>query len=315
MRWLKHLTAAQKDPRMTEILEEFGAEAYGVYWLLCEEIASTMEKHSLVTELVHSELRWAQMVYCSPRKFRAICRRFAGIGLIEVTSQSDPRPIPGQLPNNRLTIGIPKLLKYRDEYSKKSGHLSGHAPDSRERERTQKEANASFTETEREKERPPYPPEGGNPLAHASLPRHEELPPPAPPPAAQVLTMPAIAEATQMTARWIWERHPHHRRLTLEIVENSLRQQCRSMPAEGKLALMRDINERHQRWCACEEWAVENVVPNLDTWLAKHSQNEPPPLKRKEIRREVGAFDQHIERLAEKQRLAAENQRQQGRSA
>jgi transcription elongation factor Elf1 len=116
MRWFKHLSMAHSDHAVSAVLEELGAEAYGVWWLIIEDIAAAMESKSTQTFAIHSDVKWSQICYCSARKFRSIANRLQEKGLIVCTST-----------DNRLQIDVPKLLKFRDEYSKKSGH----SPDSR----------------------------------------------------------------------------------------------------------------------------------------------------------------------------------------
>jgi|SRR5579863_9806980 len=116
MRWIKHLTRAHADPEIDGILEEFGAEGYGVYWLLVEEIAEKMEGKNPCTRVVHSDVKWASIVRTSVRKWRSIAKKMNDRLLIVVRST-----------DNRIEIDIPKILKYKDEYARKSGV----APDSR----------------------------------------------------------------------------------------------------------------------------------------------------------------------------------------
>lgn len=116
MRWFKHLSMAHSDHAVSAILEELGAEAYGVWWLIIEDIAASMESKSTQTFAIHSDVKWSQICYCSARKFRSIAIRLQEKGLIVCIST-----------DNRLQIDVPKLLKFRDEYSKKSGQ----SPDSR----------------------------------------------------------------------------------------------------------------------------------------------------------------------------------------
>jgi len=224
---------------MTQLLEEFGAEAYGVYWLLCEEIAGTMEKDSPSTHLIHSDVKWSQMSYCSARVFRSIANRMQEIGLINVESIQ-----------NRLKIDIRKLLKYRDEYSKKSGE----SPDSRtEREqhrveqRESSENAAGVTESQ--------PPKTGPELV-------KETP---------------IQAETRTVANLIWDRHPQARRSKLSIVEKRLREAVKHLgPVELKIGRMREIDARHVRWCASEQWAGKGMVNNLGNWFTEGiCDNEP----------------------------------------
>ena len=42
MRWFKHLTTASDDETMAALIEEFGPEGYGVFWIILEKIAAQM---------------------------------------------------------------------------------------------------------------------------------------------------------------------------------------------------------------------------------------------------------------------------------
>jgi hypothetical protein len=114
VRWVKHLTTAHKDPEVDALLERFGATAYGVYWLIVEEIASAMEPGRDAPEAIRSVQKWAHICRVQPRVFRKIIARLA-VHLMIVSETDD----------KRLKIIVPNILKYRDEYSRKSGH----APD------------------------------------------------------------------------------------------------------------------------------------------------------------------------------------------
>jgi hypothetical protein len=111
MRWVKHLTMAHKDPEVDAVLEKLGAVAYGAYWLIIEEIASAMEPGKDAPEAVRSVGKWAGICRVQPRVFRKIIAEL-GAHLVTVCETSD----------GRLKIAVPKILKYRDEYSKRSGY-------------------------------------------------------------------------------------------------------------------------------------------------------------------------------------------------
>lgn len=111
MRWTKHLSMAHADKAMALILEEFGAEGYGVYWLMIEDIAAPMEKEKIDPSATHSWVKWSQICHCSVRHFRSIVCRMEEKSLISIQTVDD-----------RIQITISNILKYKDEYSKKSGH-------------------------------------------------------------------------------------------------------------------------------------------------------------------------------------------------
>jgi hypothetical protein len=117
MRWTKHLSRAHKDPKVAELLEIEGIAGFGVYWLLVEEIAEAIGPDSQQAVLVYSPLVWSQKLYVSVRKCKKILETLQLLQLIDCKSIG-----------KRLQIGIPKLLKYRDEYSKKSGVCPDNVP-------------------------------------------------------------------------------------------------------------------------------------------------------------------------------------------
>lgn len=111
MRWFKHMTAAHLDGEMDRILEECGAEAYGIYWLVLEDIGTAMEPGRMDPAAVHSDAKWAQIARVHPRVWRS-SKDQLGRKLLNISPTGD----------NRVMISVPNILKYKDEYSRKSGH-------------------------------------------------------------------------------------------------------------------------------------------------------------------------------------------------
>ena len=127
MRWFKHLTQASEDEKLAEILELHGAEGYGVYWLILEKIAFLMDGTDK-TSARYSIKKWAKFCGKSPKILRKFLETFQKLSLfnIEICENN----------SDFLVIECRKLLKYRDEYSKKSGQTpdndrtnSGETPD------------------------------------------------------------------------------------------------------------------------------------------------------------------------------------------
>ena len=110
MRWFKHMTAAHMDGEMDRLLEECGAEIYGVYWLILEDIGSAMEPGRMAPSAIHSDSKWAQIARVQPRIWRSSRDQLAK-KLLNMSRTED----------NRLQISAPNLLKYKDEYARKSG--------------------------------------------------------------------------------------------------------------------------------------------------------------------------------------------------
>lgn len=130
---------AHTDTEMDAVLDEHGNAAYGVWWLLLEDIAAPMEVGKMVPSATHSIVKWASICRGSVRGVQSIFK-----------SLSDHRLIVMQSTDNRITISVPNILKYKDEYSKKSGHtpdqIEIEKQKEREKETTPKEhaADAAF---------------------------------------------------------------------------------------------------------------------------------------------------------------------------
>ena len=128
MRWLKHLSMAHADQAIGFVVELHGAEAYGVWWFILEDIAAPMEPGKMDPIASHSVVVWAQICHCSVRRFRSIANSLAEKNLIVVESDLD-----------RITIEVPNILKYRDEYSQRSGETPRARADT-ETKRKQRES-------------------------------------------------------------------------------------------------------------------------------------------------------------------------------
>ena len=147
MRWLKHMTNAQDDERIAAFLVDAGLEGYGFYWVLLETIGRPMDS-SEKCELTYPLTQWARALKCHHNKVTKYLIKLYLHGLIIVNDWPDlTRELPGYypgptpalldgylqvtLPNKggvtlkydpgSVRVKVPKLLKYRDEYSKKSG--------------------------------------------------------------------------------------------------------------------------------------------------------------------------------------------------
>jgi len=156
MRWFKHLTLAHAHEDLSEVLEVGGAEAYGVWWLILEDVAALMDKGTTCPSATHSVVKWAQICHCSVRAFRSISHSLHEKSLIEC-----------QTTGERLRIVVRKLVKYRDEYSKKSGQTQ----DSRAETDTE-------VDTEGEKRRDQngvHPPPNGLPPIEAGGAKQEQI--------------------------------------------------------------------------------------------------------------------------------------------
>lgn len=136
MRWFKHLSDAAKDEVMAELVQKFGPEGYGVWWQILEAIAATMQKGSDRCEVTYPKGTWRKLcpTYRASRLSQIIdFLEIRGKILINpVQCPGDVRAMSVRCPGDvemmsvrslrdLLTISCPNLLKFRDEYSKKSG--------------------------------------------------------------------------------------------------------------------------------------------------------------------------------------------------
>lgn len=119
MRWLKHLSCAHEDELMAELIEEFGPEGYGVWWIILERIAASMGE-SEKTSLRYSARNWASSCRISENRF---------IEIVTYLSENHPT-FRAKITEKHVTIECPNLLKYRDEYSRRNKKIvSGQSPD------------------------------------------------------------------------------------------------------------------------------------------------------------------------------------------
>lgn len=126
MRWMKHMTASWDDERMAKLVDQApgrnpdrGLAAYGLYWRVQEIIAATMEGGDPSCSAQYHVSRWASLL---------------GLRASDVQRQLNGLAVAGLSLVDRIDMDIRvtnrNLLKYRDEYSRKSGHAPDNvAPD------------------------------------------------------------------------------------------------------------------------------------------------------------------------------------------
>jgi hypothetical protein len=107
MRWFKHISNSHNDEILSELMDEFGAEGYGVWWLILEKIALLMDESDRTSARFSLKL-WANFAKVSAKKFQSI------INFLEKNQR-----ILINREGNYLVIDCPKLLKYRDEWTER----------------------------------------------------------------------------------------------------------------------------------------------------------------------------------------------------
>lgn len=116
MKWFQHLSTAYSDIKIQDLLDEFGAEGYGIFWICCELVASQGNGFRIM-----SGQNWTKRVgliaKLNEKKTSTIITFMADVGLIDKKSL------------NRGILSIPNLYKYADETTKKVRRVVGQSPD------------------------------------------------------------------------------------------------------------------------------------------------------------------------------------------
>ena len=99
MRWFKHLSYAHNDECMSELLKEFGAEGYGVWWIILKKIEE-LSKRKGDYQLSYSIKKWASICHVSRPKFIKIATLLNTLKIIE-----------GDIGTKRVFISIPGTAK------------------------------------------------------------------------------------------------------------------------------------------------------------------------------------------------------------
>lgn len=114
MRWIKHMTAAWNDEKITQLIDSGGLEAYGFYWRMLEIIGSQTKESGDKCEVTYSLPALVRLCYSHHHKVSNLLGKLGVTGLMRVSKQELPTGVV-------YTISCPNILKYRDEYSKKRG--------------------------------------------------------------------------------------------------------------------------------------------------------------------------------------------------
>lgn len=117
MRWFKHYTDAGLDQKLRAVKGEFGYEGYGVYWSILENIGRNVDEKN-DTKITLNHKNWKEITGFSPKKLEVFLNFCSEICLFSVKKQE-----------KYITVDCPKLLKYRDEWTRKKAKNSGAAPD------------------------------------------------------------------------------------------------------------------------------------------------------------------------------------------
>lgn len=140
MRWFKHMTTSANDEKLSRLRDEYGLEGYGFWWAIVEIIAEQVDENEQ-TSVTFSPKKWGNSLGISAKKFRIMAEFCADIGLFSVKSDE-----------KTITLSIPNILKFRDEYSERKAKKSGGC-----RDKLRPSRALLNTETETETEIHPHP--------------------------------------------------------------------------------------------------------------------------------------------------------------
>ncbi len=107
MNWFKHFTGYRNDPKVRALREEFGIVGAAVPIFMVEIVAESLGPANPTPFLTYSRRTWAEFVGTDVRKLNKILARMQDINLFEVRVE----------PDDRITFGSDKILKYCDEYT------------------------------------------------------------------------------------------------------------------------------------------------------------------------------------------------------
>lgn len=112
MKWFKHICASYNDEKLSLMTDELGMEGYGFWWRTLEVIAEKMDETNNYS-CTFSSKKWGTFYGFSAKKFEKFARIFEKFGLLFV-----------EISENSITISVPNLLKYKDEWSKRKAKNS-----------------------------------------------------------------------------------------------------------------------------------------------------------------------------------------------
>ena len=88
MKWFKHFSTANLDAKLQEVILDYGAEGYGMYWYCIELIAHSVSPTNLTFELEHDARLIARNLGSTVKKTEEIMRKFVQLGLFEAETGS-----------------------------------------------------------------------------------------------------------------------------------------------------------------------------------------------------------------------------------
>lgn len=88
MQWFKHDTDASLDAKLQELLLDYGAKGYGLYWYCIEMIASRVSAENVTFELEHDIRLIARNLNLSLEETKNIMQKMVTLGLLGISGNT-----------------------------------------------------------------------------------------------------------------------------------------------------------------------------------------------------------------------------------
>ena len=137
------MTASHEDEKLADLIDRFGHAGYGAWWLVAEIVAARIDSDGKA-EVTYPLSKWSHLM--SVRGSLVI----STLSKLEVTHL-----VTVERTETDITVRIPNLLKYRDEYTRRSGQSPESVPT---KEQKQKQKQRTEAEAEQKSVPAPLPP-------------------------------------------------------------------------------------------------------------------------------------------------------------
>lgn len=246
MRWFKHMAASWDDEKLAALVDQCGLEGYGFWWRVVEIVAAKVDK-SEQTSAEFPPKKWGSLLGLSPKKFRTLAELCANLGLFMLVFSE-----------NSISINMPNILKFRDEYtereSKKSGVHRDKLPPSR--------ARVPETDTDTETDIPPLPPTRGCAVPDAD----------------PALSGPALSDPADMDRGFheFMAAYPADHRAPEAEAAAAWKKLARAKKLPGLPRLFQGLDE----WEACAQWKKNGgeFIPKAANFLRHMMWQDIPPV-------------------------------------
>lgn len=234
------MTATWQDEKVSRLVAEHGLAGYGLWWRVAEIVASRVEGNS-APSVTYPISTWSHLLVTRGSLVISALSKLAVTHLVTMERHGSD-----------ITVTIPNLLKYRDEYSRKSGHTPESVGSKKQIQNTDTEA-----------EKTPAPSGVDGVLPFPDLISEDDL--------------------IESTAKRLCERHPKQRTCGPAEARKNLKAIIGKLPKSERAAKLEQIDRNHEGWCKSEPWTKDGgeYAKGLANWLAPTMGrfNDPPPAR------------------------------------